>query len=109
MLPRDGLDEGSLLRRIIDASMLDPDHIETFLALFGGHLADTSRQLLRELANSGIEATVKAAVDRWEGRRRELGLRRDRINRTIERLEAQPHRSGDEEDELASLRASGRS
>ena len=55
-------------------------------------------------STAGIEATIKHAIERWQGELREFGLRRDRINRAIEKLEDLPHRSREEQDELAGLR-----
>lgn len=103
MLMKDGLNTDTLLRRLVDASMLDPTHIDAFLGLFGDQLAVATAETLREFAGSGIEHAVKEAVEKWQGDFRELGLRRDRINGAIRKLETQPHRSGDEQTDLSSL------
>ncbi len=104
MLLNDGLDAGTLLRRVVDAASLDTVHVEAFLALFGDALAPVTVEALRSFAAGELETTVKAAVERWKEQRDELGRRRRRINDAIERVEKKPHLSGDDEQELAGLR-----
>ena len=98
------LDEGSFLRRIAAASTLDSTHVETFIELFEPHIASHTADNLRGFASEGIEATLKEAVETWNGEYSELGLRRDRINDAIKKIEGQPHISGVDEDQLKSLR-----
>lgn len=98
------LDQGSFLRRIADASTLDSTYVETFIELFGLHIAPQTADDLRAFASEAIEVALKEAVEAWNAEYRELGLRRDRINEAIKRIEALTHRSGDEEEQLKSLR-----
>jgi hypothetical protein len=100
---RDGLDPSGLLRRIADASMLEPGHATAFLGLFGDHLRAASRDHIAEFAAAGIELKLKDAIDSWRDFDLELGRRRSRITDTIKKLEAAGEPSEDDQAELASL------
>ena len=91
-----GLDEGGLLLILIDASMADDSHVDTFLGLFGKHLAKETTAELRDFAALGIEARVKAAIERWNGDLRDLGNRVTRINNSIEKATAELGEDSDE-------------
>ena len=99
-----GLDEGGLLRRLVDASTFEHEHAETFVSLFGSHISVETGDRLREFAAGGIEVFLKAAAERWRADFRELGLRRNRLNEAIRRIDDQPYRSGDDDHELTNLR-----
>ena len=81
------LDGDGALRRIIDASLQEPTHVDSFLRLFGDQLSDVSVEALREYSAAGIEGAIKNAVEVWRSEHRELGNRRDRLNYAIRRLE----------------------
>ncbi len=98
------LDEEGFLRRLIDASQLEPRHVDDFLELFGDHLAADTVDDLRRFADTGIEAFLKSAVDRWTADIRELELRRDRINRAIRRLENDESPTPTTDERLADLK-----
>jgi hypothetical protein len=102
-LMRSGLDEGAILRRLVDASMLDRAHVDAFLDLFADQLHPATADHLREFASTGIEATVKNAVERWRDYERDLGLRRTRLTNAIDKLLERSHRSTDDDTQLGSL------
>ena len=103
-LMKSGFEPDGMFRVLIDASIGQHDHAETFLGLFGEHLGERASGALRDYAGGGIEARIKEAADVWYEHRRELDLRRDRLNRSIEKLEAVDNRSEDDEEELRSLK-----
>lgn len=94
----------SLFRTIIDASTGEPHHVEAFIALFGTHLADPAVTNLRTFAAGGIDPHLRDAVDLWFARRKELELRRDRLNSSIKRLEDLGINNEDDEEALRSLK-----
>lgn len=93
-----------LFRVIIDASIGTPAHVDSFLALFGSQLAPRAADTLGDFAGGGIEARLKEAADDWFGHRRDLDLRRNRLNTAIDKLEAIGNRSESDEEELRSLK-----
>ncbi len=103
-LMKSGFDADGLFRVLIDASIGEPGHVGRFLDLFGTHIGERSTTTLRDFAGGGIEARLKDATSRWHDHRRELDLRRDRLNRSIGRLDAIANRGEDEEEELRSLK-----
>lgn len=103
-LMKTGFDADGLFRVLIDTSIGEPAWVDRFLALFGDHLSEDAADRLRDFAGGGIEPRLKGAADDWFAHRRDLDLRRDRLNRSIEKLEALPNRSEDDEEELRSLR-----
>lgn len=103
-LMKTGFEAEGLFRVLIDTSIGEPANVDAFLDLFGAHIGERSAATLRDFAGGGIEARLKDAADRWHEHRRELDLRRDRLNRSIERLDAISGRSEDDEEELRSLK-----
>ncbi len=98
-----GLDEGGVLRRIIDAAMHDPHHVESFIDLFGPHLSTDSAATLREYAGAGVEVAIKSAVEVWQSDYKDLVNRRNRLSKGIDRLEAK-ERTRAEDEQLGDLR-----
>ena len=98
------LETDGLFRALIEASIGTPAHVETFLGLFGEQLTKRSAEALRDFAGSGIEARLKEAANDWFGHRRELDLRRDRLNAAIGKVEAIANHNESDEDELRSLK-----
>ncbi len=104
VLIKAGLDEGAFLYAAVQASKTDHTHIETFLALFGDRLADSTMQRLRSFAAAEIETGVKAAIEEWNEQASELGKRRKRLTDAIDRLDGETALDHDQEMDLASLR-----
>jgi ATP-dependent helicase YprA (DUF1998 family) len=103
-LMRSAFDDGGLFRVIKDASLSDPFHVETFLALFGDRLGDDAADRLRAFAGGGIEPHLKDVADDWFAQLRELTLRRDRLNAAINKLDEIQNRGEEDEEALRSLR-----
>ncbi len=103
-LMREALEPDGLFRVLVDTSIGEPAHVAAFLALFGDHLGERAVDELHDFAGGGIEAHLKDATDDWYEHLRDLNLRRDRLNRSIEKLEDQGGRSEEDEDELRSLK-----
>ena len=99
-----GLDEDGVLRRMIDASIAEPEHIETFIELFGGNLNPDSVAALRDYSGAGIESSLKGAVESWKADYRDLTNRRDRLNSAIDKLEEHDDSHPDKESQLEDLR-----
>ena len=99
-----GLDEDGVLRRMIDASIAEPEHIETFVELFGDNLNPDSVAALLDYSGAGIEASLKGAVESWKADYRDLANRRDRLNSAIDKLEEQDDSHPDKEGQLEDLR-----
>ena len=102
-LLKDGMEPGGLLAELLAASTDSPDHAERFLALFGSQLAPTTVDRLRSFAAEDISVTVQSAIARWKHQEKELSDRRGRLAKSIDRLEAKPDPTRDEE-ELKNLR-----
>jgi len=103
-LMRTAFMEGGLFQVLKDTSIGDSTHVETFLGLFGTLLGQDAADRLREFALGGIEPHLKDVTDSWFAQLRELGLRRDRLAASIDKLETAEHRDQDDEEELRSLR-----
>jgi hypothetical protein len=103
-LMKSGFEADGLFRVVIDTSIGEPGQVDRFLSLFGDHIGERSAEVLRDFAGGGIEGRLKDAADIWHDHRRELDLRRDRLNRSIEKQEAIANRGEDDEEELRSLR-----
>ena len=103
-LMKRAFEEDGLFRVIVEASIGAPGHVDAFIDLFGSHLAKRAADTLRDFAGGGIEARLKEAADDWFGHRRDLDLRRNRLNSAIEKLEAIGNRSEPDEEELRSLK-----
>jgi ATP-dependent helicase YprA (DUF1998 family) len=99
-----GFEPDGLFRVLVDTSIGETAQVDRFIALFGEHLGVGAAARLRDFAGGGIEARVKEAADTWFEHRKELDLRRDRLNRSIERLEALANLSEDDEEELRGLK-----
>ncbi len=99
-----GLDEDGFFSKILNASTLDPGHIDTFIGLFGDQLGDTTVDQLREFAGAGIAVMLKDACETWTAAYRALGLRRDRIKAAIDRLNDLDQRNPNVEDDLKDLK-----
>lgn len=97
-------DDEGFFHRILAASTLDSAHVDTFLDLFGDHLGSAAADAIRAYAAGGIEADLKEAHALWSSYEHELGARRQRLTRAIDKLIAKSHRSGDEDDDLHNLR-----
>ena len=102
-LMKTGLDEGTFLRAITDASVLG-EHATTFVELFGDALTNETKERLTEFASAGIEPALKNAVATWQERREDLGLRRGRLTAAIDRLEEAGSTDEDSVRQLNSLR-----
>lgn len=98
------LDEDGIFRRLAAASALDTTHVTTFLGLFGNQLAPPTVEAIQAYAASGLELALKDAHGAWSAHEQDLGARRQRLARAIDKLDAKPHRSTDEEEELHNLR-----
>ncbi|MCD9625295.1 DEAD/DEAH box helicase [Rhabdothermincola salaria] len=93
-----------LFRVIVDASIGTPAHVDAFIDLFGTQLTKPAADKLRDFAGGGIEPRLKEAADDWFGHRKDLDLRRNRLNTAIDKLEAIGNRSEPDEEELKSLK-----
>jgi len=99
-----GFDDDGFFRHLIDASTLDPTHIDAFVTLFGDQLSGETVEQLREFATGGIAVMLKDAAETWNASYRDLGLRRDRIRAAIERLSEADQRNPNTEEDLKDLK-----
>ena len=109
-LMRRGVDDGSFLRAVIDASIGTPAHVDAFLGLFDvgpdrpGALAERSVAALREFAGAGIEAMLKGSIETWQEHADDLRNRVKRLTNTADKLEGEGDPSDEIARELADLR-----
>lgn len=99
-----GLDEGGLLRRVVNESMLNHEFVDDFLGLFGSRISDATAGHLREFAAAGIEVSAKTAVESWKRHDQDLTNRQKRLRDAVDALMALTHRTVEDEDLLAGLK-----
>ncbi len=85
-LMRTGLDDSGFFKSIIEASTNDPTYGERFLATFANQLEPSTVSKIKHFASSGIEQTISDAVADWDTYKIDLGDRRTRLTRAIDRL-----------------------
>ncbi|HEX9342427.1 MAG TPA: helicase-related protein, partial [Actinomycetota bacterium] len=102
-LVRGGLEPEGWMRRLLDAVHAGHQGLAgDFLALFGDHLLEASREQVRAFAAAGVEVAVSQAFADWNRRERELQDRLIRVQEAIIELEAR--RDSLEDEERADLR-----
>ncbi len=103
-----GLDQGSTLHALVQASTLDTTHIDGFLALFGTQLQPETVERLRAFASNEIAVRLKTAVETWTTQQHELSLRQKRLINAIDKLEQAGHLTPSQEEELSNLKGQRR-
>ncbi len=99
-LMRQGLEEGTWLRRLVDLVRADgPALVDEFLSAFPPEARD-SRASLLAYASDELEGQCQDLIDRWQAKRRTLRARIDEVSQTVKDLEARGHLDDSEKNDL---------
>lgn len=89
---KNGLEQGTWLRKVVDAVSDRADEYSTdFLTLFGTALDESARQNIRQFARSGLREAVARAVADWQAHRDDLERRLGDLAQAIAELDKQGH------------------
>lgn len=87
-----GMTEGQWLRSVVDWCVANaPELADEFLALFGEHLGDESREGLRAFASAGMRDVVAIAAARWEQESVEIRTRLNQLAATMDQIDKHGH------------------